>query len=117
MNEFFKEIKEDKLLLKSAVLTLSIILLSLLSIAIFYSKLPPLIPLFNQMPWGEARIEQTVWIFLIPAIAFFIFAINLIFEKFIYKTMPLIARIFSVTALLISVLGFLFIIRTLHVVL
>lgn len=117
MNEFFKDIKEDRILLRGSILTIFIIFLSFISIAIFYGKLPPFIPLFNQMPWGEERIQKTVWIFIIPAIAFIIFAINLIFEKFIYKKIPLMSRIFSITALLISILGFLFIIRTIHIVL
>ena len=117
MNAFFKEIKEDKILLRGAILTTSIIFLSLASIVFLYSKLPPLIPIFNQMPWGEARIQRTVWIFIVPVIALIIFIINLIFEKLIYKKIPLIARIFSMTALLISILSFLFIIRTINIVL
>ncbi|MEK7061008.1 MAG: hypothetical protein AAB931_00625 [Patescibacteria group bacterium] len=117
MNGFFKDIKEDKILLRGSILTLSVVFLSFISIGLFYSKLPPFLPLFNQMPWGEERIQKTVWIFIVPGIALIIFAINLIFEKFIYKKIPLMARIFSITALLISILGFLFIFRTINIVL
>lgn len=117
MNALFKEIKEDKILLRSAILTISIILLSFVSIILLYGKLPPLIPLFNQMPWGQERIQRTIWIFIVPTIALIIFLINLIFEKLIYQKIPLIARIFSITALLISILSFLFIIRTIHIIL
>lgn len=117
MNGFFKEIKEDKILFRGSVLSIAVILISLLFIILYYSSLPPLIPLFNQMPWGEDRITQVNFIFSIPAIASLIFVINLIFTKLIYKKTPLISRLFSMTSLLISVLSLLFIIRTINTVL
>lgn len=117
MKELFRGIKSDKILFRSSIFSLVIILLSLLNLALYYKSLPPFIPLFNQMPWGEERITQTVLIFIIPFIAFAFLVINIIFANFIYKRIPLIARLFSITSFLISLLALLFVVRTIHVVL
>jgi len=117
MNGFFKEIKEDKILFRGSILSVTIILVSLLFIILYYGSLPPLIPLFNQMPWGEDRISNSIFIFLIPTITLLIFVTNLIFAKLIYKKIPLISRLFSMTSFLISVLSLLFIIRTISTIL
>lgn len=117
MKELFRGIKSDKILFRSSVFSLVIILLSLLNLVLYYKSLPPFIPLFNQMPWGEERIIQTVWIFIIPSIALAFLVINMVFANFIYKRIPLMARLFSITSFLISLLALLFIIRTIHAVL
>lgn len=114
MKEFFRNLKEDKLLIRGSVINLSLIVLSLGYIFLYYAKLPPFIPLFNQMPWGIDRITRTAWIFILPGISLLIFYINLFFSSFFYKKNPLIARLFSATSFFISVLTFLFIVRTIH---
>ena len=60
MNEFFKDIKEDKILFRGSILTLSFIFLSFATITFYYNSLPPIIPIMNQMPWGEERIQKTI---------------------------------------------------------
>lgn len=117
MNEFFKEVKEDKILLRGSIFSGTLILISLVCIVIYYNSLPPLIPIFNQMPWGEERIAKNIFIFLVPLIAFLVFVANLIFATYVYKKIPLISRLFSMTSLLASILTLLFIIRTIHTIL
>lgn len=110
----FKDILRDKILLRGTVLSLCLTAISIIIIGFYYNILPPFIPLFNQMPWGEQRIMRTLWITLIPSIALLFLGINLFFASKIYKNVPLIARLFSVTSFLISILAFLFVIRTIN---
>lgn len=117
MKEFFKEIKQDKILFRGSLFSIGIVGFCLLYIIIWYNSLPPLIPFFNQMPWGEERITRNLFIFLIPLIALIIFVVNLIVAKIVYKKIPLISRLFSMTSLLISLLALLFVIRTIHTIL
>lgn len=112
MKEFFKDITQDKILKRGSILSVSIIVLSLIYIIIYYNSLPPFIPLFNQMPWGEERITKTIWIFLLPFIGFCIFAANLFYSRYIYRKTPLLARLSIMTSFLIAVLILIFIIRT-----
>ena len=117
MNELFKKLKEDKLLFRSFSLNFSVIFISFVYIILNFGSLPPFIPIFNQLPWGEQRIAKTIWIFLLPIIAFLIFGANLIISTRFYKKNPLIARLFSITSFLITVLTLLFLIRTVNTVL
>lgn len=110
----FDQIKQDKILLRGSILSLSLIVISLITIILYYQSLPPFIPLFNQMPWGELRITKTIWILLIPAISLTFFILNLFFASYIYKSVPLVARLFSMTSFLVTVLSLLFIIRTIN---
>lgn len=117
MNEFFKNLNQDKLLKRGYILNSFVILLNFFYILLYFGNLPPFIPLYNQLPWGEQRITETIWIFMMPVLALLIFSINLIASSTFYKKNPLIARLFSVTSFMISVLIFLFIVRTIQAVL
>lgn len=117
MNAFFEDLKEDKLLERGFLLNFFVILICFFYILLYFGNLPPFIPLFNQMPWGDQRIVKTVWIFMMPILAFLIFAINLTLSSISYKKNPLISRLFSITSFLVSVLILIFIIRTVHTVL
>lgn len=110
----FRDVLQDKILLRGTIFSLCLCAISIIIIAFYYNSLPPFIPLFNQMPWGEQRIIRTLWIALIPSIALVFLGTNLFFANRLYKTIPLIARLFSITSFLISVLAFLFVIRTIN---
>lgn len=117
MKEFFRNISQDKILKQTGLFSGAVIFINFLLIALYYSSLPPFIPLFNQMPWGEERITKTVWIFLIPLFALIILIMNLLFGNYIYKKIPLIARLCAMTSFLIAVLALIFIIRTISLAL
>jgi hypothetical protein len=117
MKDFFSDIKNDNLTQKSFLASIIIIVLSVVYILFYFSNLPPFIPLYNQLPWGEQRIAQTSGILIPSLISFIILIFNLIISSIVYKKIPLISRMFSVTSLLIAVLTFLFVIRTVQIVL
>lgn len=117
MNGFFKNILTDRTTQRGFIFCITIIVLSIFYIVLYYNALPPLIPLFNQLPWGEERLSRTIGIFIPPLIAFLIFLINLIIASRFYAKTPLLARILAITSFLISILTFLFVIRTVQAVL
>lgn len=77
MRKFFKNITADKLTYRGFIISFLTLILSIGFILIFYQKLPPYIPIFNQLPWGEARITTTPGIFIPIIIYFVIFIITL----------------------------------------
>jgi hypothetical protein len=117
MRGFFKDITSDNITQKGFFICFLIILLSCGYAVFYFNNLPPLLPLFNQLPWGEQRLIETAGIFIPPIISFLILLINLILASLIYKKVPLISRVLAITCLLISVLTFLFVIRTVQAVL
>ena len=117
MNELFRLIKNDKILSRLYLFSFSIILLTLIYIVFFYRNLPPVLPIFNQLPWGDQRLGKTYDIFIPDLIVSIIFFINFILSGVTYKNNPLISRMLAVTCFLITLLTFLFIFRTIQIVL
>src|SRR5438128_784118 len=106
-------VKADKIIKWGMTFSLFLLFFQAGLLAFFYLKLPPLVPLFNQLPWGEQRLG-TKYEILLPLIVttlFFVFNYLLLIK--LYLTMPIVSRIIGITTLLASLLSFIFIVRTL----
>ncbi len=116
MKKFLTDIRADNITSKGFIISFILSLVTLIFVVVFYGSLPPLIPVFNQLPWGPERLTSTFGIF-IPIIVFgIVFLFNLIFSSVIYSKNPLIARFIAATTLILSVINFLFIIRTVFLI-
>ena len=117
MKEFFKDIKSDKTTNIAFLLTIILIIATFIFTIFFYRHLPPFIPVFNQLPWGEERLWETLTIFVPILTSSLIFILNLITSTLIYKKIPLVSRMLAGTSLLIAALTFLFVIKTIILIL
>lgn len=117
MKEFFKDIKNDKAIIPAFFINGVLIIASIIFIFFSYGNLPPFVPIFNQLPWGEQRLGPTITIFIPVLVALLILIINIFTSALIYKKTPLVARMLATTSLLASILIFLFIIKTVTVLL
>lgn len=107
---------KDKITRWGLILSGIFLLLEIVSVAIFYFSLPPLVPLFNQMPWGVERLGSKNTI-LIPFVLGLIFLIsNFFLLSRLYEKLPLLSRMVSITTLLVTLLSFYFTIRTLQLI-
>jgi len=112
MKKLINNIKADKLAFRGFIISLLLTLLTVLYILLNYSNLPPIIPIFNQLPWGNNRLVPINGIF-IPVIVFtVIFIFNIIFTSIVYPKSPLIARIVAAVTLILAMMNLLFIVRT-----
>lgn len=114
MNGVFKLALSDKIAKWGLILSGVFLCFEIISVGIFYFSLPPFIPLFNQLPWGEARLGLKPAIFLpiILTVLFMIF--NFIMIGRLYEKTPLLSRILSITTLLSTLLSLIFIVRTVY---
>lgn len=117
MNARYKELITDKIVLGSILGGIILCVFHLLFLVLFLSKLPIFLPLFNQLPWGEARLATKTESFIPLGIAVVVLASNAIGALFLYQKMPLVSRFLCVTSLLVSVFSFVIIIRTILIVL
>ena len=117
MKEFFKDIRNDKITNSGFWATAVFIVVIFAFILFSYRNLPPFVPIFNQLPWGEERLGGTITIFIPLLTAFIIFSVNLITATLVYKRIPLVSRMLAGTSLLIAVLTFLFVIKTVILIL
>lgn len=116
MNVSIKILRKDKIIFTTFCITVSFLVITLAYILLMLSQLPPFIPLFNQMLWGEERLGGKVYIFIPLVITFVIMITNSILSSVTYSTNPLIARVLSITSFIISFLVTLFIVRTIGLV-
>jgi len=80
MKELISILKRDKIVFRLLNLSLVFIAITVLYILFEYRNLPPLIPLFNQLPWGERRLSETPGIFIPEVIVVVIFVFNIFFS-------------------------------------
>jgi len=117
MKEFFKDVKNDKLTYRVFITTLFFILLPLPYILFFYRNLPPFLPVFNQLPWGQPRLAPPWGIFIPSLISLCILITNIILSSVLYKKTPLVSRLLAVISFIIALLTLLFVFRTIQIVL
>jgi len=117
MKGLFKYTKTDKIVRLGIVTAGLLVLIEAIFTIVFYFSLPPFLPLFNQLPWGEERLGTKVEIFIPVLITFFFLIFNLLLLNRFYERMPLLSRILSITTLLITLLSFIFILQTLRIIL
>ncbi|MBI2031504.1 MAG: hypothetical protein HYT08_02705 [Candidatus Levybacteria bacterium] len=116
MKEFFNDIKNDRVFIGGFSLAFVLILLSTIYVLLSYTKIPPYIPLFNQLPWGYDRLGTRLMIFLPIALAFTTAIGNIIFSSIIYRKTQIVSRMLAATGLIVAFLSFLFIVRTIQLV-
>ena len=119
MKGLFKKINADKIIRLATYVSVVFLIFHLLYVVIAFSYLPPLLPLFNQMPWNEIEKERLgvkVEIFLPFIIGLSFFFLNLLLALRLYEKMPLVSRILSITSMLINILAIIFVIRTIELI-
>jgi len=116
MKEFFKDIYQDKTITFAFFINIFFVVTTIIFILITYGRLPPFIPIFNQLPWGQERLGKTFTIFVPILVSCSIFVINIFTSSLIYKKIPLIARMLAAITLLIGILTFLFVAKTIMLV-
>lgn len=67
-------------------------------------KLPPQVPLFYSLPWGEDRLVTPNWLVLLPAVSLGIIIVNLLGSFFLKEVV--LTRVLSSTAFLVALLAF-----------
>jgi hypothetical protein len=107
MKESFKILLKDKMVRLLFIFSFVFLLIHIFFVALFYPNLPPYIPFFNSMPWGDARLIPSYLILSLPLVLCVIFMVNLGFELILYKRFPLIARVLQFNTTLFIFLSFL----------
>lgn len=105
MNGSISYIFKDKSIRYSLVLAGASCALQLLSIGFLYFKLPPVIPFFNSLPWGEARLVPIHVFFMMPFTILAFAVINVFFAATTHSKYALVSRMLSLNILLASILS------------
>lgn len=107
MKENFKILLKDKMIRVLFIFAFGLLVVHIFLVALFYPNLPPYIPFFNSMPWGDARLIPSYLILSLPVVLCTVFVINLAFELQLYRKFPLTARVLQFNTALFIFLSFL----------
>ncbi|MCL4418912.1 hypothetical protein M1146_02290 [Patescibacteria group bacterium] len=116
MNEFFKDAKQDRVIFAGSLTSFILAAAMVIYILFYYGSLPPFVPLFNQLPWGNNRLGIRIMIFIPVLMVLCISIFNIFISSILYKKAQIVSRMLSVASLLIAFLSFLFVIRTVQLV-
>jgi hypothetical protein len=101
----------DKLGRSSYLASLAFVLVMLLLITLMLGSLPPSVPLYFTLPWGEARLAPKLMLYILPIITLVLIVFNLGLGRLSDKLSPLLPRVLAVSTfviagmMLISILG------------
>lgn len=107
MKEKFRLMLSDQFVRISLILSVLFIIPSIVIIIASFKSLPPLIPFFNSMPWGEERLASSGIVIFMPILLVVIIISNILQAVFTYKKYVLIARIVLFNSFLFLLLGLL----------
>lgn len=97
----------DQFVRLSLILSVLFVIPLLFIIGYSINKLPPLIPFFNSMPWGEERLINSNVILVLPLLVIGIFLANIFQAIFSYSKYVLVSRIIMFNTFLFLLLGLL----------
>ena len=75
---------------------------NLFFIAWKFIQLPPQVPLYYSLPWGQSQLTNASYLFLLPTISIVILFIDNLFAVSFFKNQPLLSRFSIITSLLAS---------------
>lgn len=104
------EVFEDKILKRYFKYSLFLISLSLIFIVFKFKTIPPKIPLFYSLPWGEQQLADKFFLFLLPIASIITLLLNIILAKKI-KEEVLVMKLLIGTAFLFSLLSFITLVK------
>ena len=117
MKEYANILASDKIIRWGTILSALITVIVLIYIGILYRSLPPVVPLYNQMPWGVDRLGSKPEFFILPGVALIILLMNSFLSALLYERMPLVARALTITCFLVSLITGIFAFRTIQLLL
>lgn len=95
----------DRSIKYSILLSSLIIFFQTIILLLSYRFLPPVVPLFNSLPWGEDRLIKKEIIFILPASIILLILINTYFiDRFISKRM-ILSRMLAANVLLFAAIS------------
>lgn len=93
----------DRTYANSLRLNMLLILSQIGLISYFFSRLPPQIPMYYSLIWGEGRLGSTTALFVLPGFCLLIFALNTILAALVVNNQKILSRILLQSSALIGI--------------
>lgn len=97
----------DKIARKSYLYVVGLALVMMGMISVLLRTLPPQVPLYFTLPWGEARLAPKQMLFVLPGLVWLLLVVNLMIARAVSTLSLLLPRVLAVATLVMS--GMLFV--------
>jgi len=67
-----------------------------------FNSLPPKVPLYYSLPWGESQLGNASSLFLLPIFSIVILLLNNLLSNFFLKSIPLLSRLLVIVSVIFS---------------
>lgn len=104
IKETAEQLVPDKLGRTSYLISLLVAVVLFAIIGAIYLKLPPKIPLYFTLPWGEMRLASKLSILILPILLLAVVIFNVLLGRIASKLSPLLPRVLAVASLVIAVM-------------
>lgn len=100
MKNSYKIIFADRVVFYALIFSFFGILVQTIFSGIQFINMPPIIPLFNSLSWGQERLVNKIFIFSVPGFLLLTVLVNFFFVSQLYKKNPLLSRMLLFNVLL-----------------
>ena len=84
---------------------LVLIVIQLAYLFLQFNVLPPQVPLFYSLPWGEPELAGASSLFLLPLLSLVIFLLNSVLAAIFLKPLRLLSRLLFIFSLIFALLS------------
>jgi hypothetical protein len=81
-----------------------------------FNSLPPQVPLYYSLPWGESQLGQASSLFILPTISLILLLINHLFAISLVKTSLLLSRLLITISLIFSLFSLITLLQIIYII-
>lgn len=107
--------KLDKFLLLPLLFSLLTSVMIVLPLLIFYDKLPPTLPLFYSLSWGESQLVNKEQFFILPGTVLLVTLVNGLFSSQLHTSQFLLKRMLMLNLVLVDLVALIAAIKILSI--
>lgn len=105
MKNNIRKALSDKGIGYALIFSFVLLLIQVVLVSFEYFKLPPLVPLFNSLSWGNDRLTFRVFVFFVPLLLLSTGILNIGIAAASYRKHILLSRMLSYNLLLCAILS------------
>ncbi|MFH1602076.1 MAG: hypothetical protein ABIB61_03920 [Candidatus Shapirobacteria bacterium] len=102
---------------KGIRIILILIALQILTIVYFFTKLPPQIPLYFSLPWGESQLTSSFSLLLLPLFSLIVLFFNLFLASSLIENSDFLADFLIIGSLIFSLFSLMAILESINLAL
>lgn len=107
---------EEKVLRVIIYITFLLIFINFLGFGLFFSSLPPQVPLFYSQPWGEEQLVAPYWLVILPIGSFFVFLLNNFLAIYFIRGQKILSWILMGTSLGTAIISLITLVKIISLV-